>query len=793
MIKRALFITLLLITTVVALLAQPEKYVKIRIPLDDNTLTQLTTLGLPLEEVIKVKDQSMTGIFRETDVAKISSAHISFEVLIPDMLAYYLDQLTLPENDIRQINRMKSLGNVDSGYPVPEHFSLGSMGGFYTYEEALAKLDSLSILFPDLATPKTQIGSTTSLEGRPLYFVKISDNPNIQENEPEVFYNGLIHAREPIGMQLLFYFMFYMLENYATDEEVKYLVDNLQLYFVPIINPDGYYYNQSTTPQGGGMWRKNRRNSGSGNYGVDLNRNFGYMWGFDDIGSSPDPSSETYRGPSAFSEPETQIVRDFCNAHDFMITQNYHSYSNLLLYPWSYITQFTPDNEIFVDHALLMTAENGYTAGMPGAVLYNTNGDANDWMYGEQSSKPKILPYVPEVGNDGDNFWPQPGRIIPLCQENMLTNLLTAHLALRYAQVNDESPVIIREKEGYFKFLLKKHGLQDGGTYTVDITPLDNFITATGPAKSYSSVDILEEITDSIAYTLLPSIQNGQPFQYILSLSNGLFTWRDTITKYYGIPLVIFEDPCSNFENWVTNGNWEITPYQFHSPASSITDSKFGNYQNSQNSSVTTINKINLSNAAVAILNFWARWKIEDGYDYVQVKVSANNGINWTPLQGKYTNPGTSSQAAGQPVYDGIMDGWVKEEIDLAGFIDNEIKIRFTLISDVWTVDDGFYFDDLTVTIVENTVGVDEPHAKIAVSEPFPNPAGEEIQVTYSYPGDDGSLLLNDLTGKTLIKIPLDPFRQTVRIPLSNLTPGLYFYHIAGKQGNSSVRKVIIQ
>ena len=73
------------------------------------------------------------------------------------------------------------------------------------------------------------------------------------------------------------------------------------------------------------MWRKNRLDQGNGNYGVDLNRNFGYMWGYDDEGSSPDPYSETYRGASAFSEPETQALREFVNDREFKICLNYHT------------------------------------------------------------------------------------------------------------------------------------------------------------------------------------------------------------------------------------------------------------------------------------------------------------------------------------------------------------------------------------------------------------------------------------------------------------------------------------
>ena len=98
-------------------------------------------------------------------------------------------------------------------------------------------------------------------------------------------------------MVSLIYFMQYILSQYGTDPEITCLINNRELYFVPCANPDGYVYNQTTNPNGGGFWRKNRRNNGDGTFGVDLNRNFDYNWGFDNNGSSPITSSEVYRGP----------------------------------------------------------------------------------------------------------------------------------------------------------------------------------------------------------------------------------------------------------------------------------------------------------------------------------------------------------------------------------------------------------------------------------------------------------------------------------------------------------------
>ena len=131
--------------------------------------------------------------------------------------------------------------------------------------------------------------------------VELSDHPGVDEGEPEVLITSVHHAREPAGLTTVLYTLWYLLEQYGADPEVTYLLDHRRLFVVPVLNPDGYVYNETTNPNGGGYWRKNRRNNG-GSFGVDLNRNYGYEWGYDDVGSSPSPSSETYPGPAPFSD-----------------------------------------------------------------------------------------------------------------------------------------------------------------------------------------------------------------------------------------------------------------------------------------------------------------------------------------------------------------------------------------------------------------------------------------------------------------------------------------------------------
>ncbi|MDP3024837.1 MAG: M14 family metallopeptidase, partial [candidate division Zixibacteria bacterium] len=342
----------------------------------------------------------------------------------------YIDIVSNPE----ELNKLQLLGfKTEVIHPDLEEFyesrldQTKDMGGYHTYSETVAALDSIHTDHPAITTAKINIGTT--IEGRTIWAMKISDNPETDEDEPEVFYNGLIHAREPITIELLLYFMNYLTNNYGTNSEVTDIVNNRELWFVPIINPDGYERNRLTNPDGGGMWRKNRRNNGGGVYGVDLNRNFGYMWGYDNIGSSPYTNSQTYRGTGPFSEPETQALRDFINSHDFVTALNYHSYSNLYIYPWGYVPKYPEDYLIFKEVGDSMSAYNGYISAPGWVTLYLVNGGSDDWEYGDWSGKNKIVSFTPEVGNNEDGFWPPSYRILPLCQENLGPNIYIAKKA----------------------------------------------------------------------------------------------------------------------------------------------------------------------------------------------------------------------------------------------------------------------------------------------------------------------------------------------------------------------------
>ena len=789
---KRLLLTALLAVFMISIQAQ-GRYSRVKLFASQDQLKEMAAKGLQIDHGVFKAGVYVICELSENELRIADQSGIRYEVMIEDMTEFYRERNEPFMPKLDEVKRMEY--ELSRDWPVPEGFELGTCGGFLTIDQAMEHLDNMAEQYPELISPRSVLNYETH-NGRNLYWVRLSDNPNTNENEPEILYSGMHHAREPIGMQLLIYYMYYLLENYDSDPDVQYIVNNFELYFVPIVNMDGYAYNIQNEPGGGGNWRKNRRQNDDGSYGVDINRNYGYMWGNDNEGSSPIPSDDTYRGPSAFSEPEAQCMRDFCEDHEFRIALNYHSYSDYLLYAWG----FTPDpcehDAVFYAHADIMNTENGYVFGPGNTTIYNTNGGSDDWMYGEQETKNLIFAYTPEVGGGDDGFWPPVQNIIPLCQENMYQNLMAARLASPYASARDLSPVILENPTGMLFFEIHRLGLEDGATYTVSVEPVNDAIATISDPFTYNDLEILETASAAFTYSLNDNIQSGDQIVFLLSVNNGLTTFSDTITKIYGTPVVIFQDSASNFNNWTSN-KWNTTTAQYHSPARSIADSPSGQYSNNENNSMTLSGTIDLSNVVYASLNFWAKWDIEAGYDYVQVLISNDNGASWIPAEGKYTHPGNSNQAAGEPLYDGTQNTWIKEEISLAEYLGQQIRIRFRLISDVFETGDGFFWDDMTVTVVDVETGLadDRPVTVQNQLTVYPNPASGLVNVKYNRDFVDETIKLKVLNsiGQIVYETKPEKASTDIIIDASTWIPGVYYCCIEAEKVVWASCKLIIR
>ncbi|HPE42545.1 MAG TPA: M14 family zinc carboxypeptidase [Bacteroidales bacterium] len=753
-----------------SLQAQQETYQRVQIDLNETSLHEIASLGIPLDAGTLKPGYFVELELSASELESLRDAEINYTVLIEDLVSFYSER-NVADTHTRIVR------NPADEFPVPENWEYGSMGGFYTYQEVLDKLDFMAAQWPDLITVKAPVNEDLlTHDGNPIWWVKISDNPNESEDEPDVLYTALHHAREGIGVQQMMYFMLHLLENYETDERIQAIVNNRELYFVPILNPDGYLYNEQTNPNGNGMWRKNRRNNG-GSWGVDINRNYGFMWGLDDNGSSPNPSSETYRGPEAFSEPEIQNIKQFVEEHEFMIALNYHSYSNLLLYPWGYTNAPCPDDAIFYAHATLMTRDNRYVYGPGSSTIYPTNGGSDDWMYGETENKNQVFAYTPEVGGSGDGFWPSTNRIIPLCQENMIQNYYAAFFSGDYGTITETSGPVISEKSFYLTFDLQRLGFSDTENWTVSVVPISENIFETEEPVSIGYLEILETVSDSIAITLDPDIMSGDTLRFLIQLDNGEFVTTDTLVKYYGTTSVIFEDDCEDFDNW-TSSKWDNTTSDFHSPVASITDSPSGNYSNNENNIITLNNPIEIPNTSMVLLRYWAKWEIEYDWDYVQLQLRENGIGSWVALEGNHTRAGSNNQATGEPLYDGNQS-WVHETVDLSAYAGKSIELRFVLRSDSYETEDGFYFDDMEVIILDIETGIDAVNSNLQKFSFYPNPATDRITLsTNRITNETCSIQLMDLSGRTVQHWQMPAGQRQFQLSLASLPSGTYLLQI---------------
>jgi hypothetical protein len=569
-------------------------------------------------------------------------------------------------------------------------------GPYYTYQEATDILDSLASAHPDLMTPLTSIGTTW--EGRDIWAFKISDNPNVDEDEPTVLFTGVHHAREPIGCYILVELARYLLDHYSTDSVIQWLVDNREIWFIPIVNPDGYVYNQYSD----GYWRKNKRdNNNNGQFeegydGVDLNRNYGYMWGYDDIGSSPYPGDQTYRGPSPFSEPEAQAVRTLCDNIQPVIAINYHSYSNMILFPWGYDYIYTPDDALFRAMANVMNQANGYTIGTPWELLYLVNGDSDDWMYGEQVEKPKIFAFTPEVG---ESFWqPDINTITEQFNENLPLNMYVIKAAGLFLEVTsysfldqNGSGTIDPGDTVYMRVTLRNMSPAESGTGvtgTVSGDPGD--FTVIDGSASFGNIDPFPDgyannNDDPFVFALSPDISPGTlvPLTLNVQANGGAFNVSFDLGVWVGLPEGFADDMESGEDGWTHEGSgdlWHLTTHRSSSPTHSWYCGNEGTweYNNNMNASLVTP-VITITPGSQLTFNTW--YDLETGYDYGYIEISTDGGSTWQTL-------GTVN---------GYSGGWVQLQFDLSDY-QGQAQIRFRLNSDTYVTAEGWYIDDVVIS-----------------------------------------------------------------------------------------------
>jgi carboxypeptidase T len=667
------------------------------------------------------------------EMAQLKASAYKYRVLVDDIAEHFRlnnDVSSFYESDRRdqRLAFSSPCTQVANIITTPLDFTPGSMGGYYTYAEMVAKIGALAAAYPSIVDTFS-IGRT--IEGRDIWCIKISDNAAADENEAEVLFHGLQHAREAISGTSLIFFAQYLAENYARNNSVRQLVNNRELFIIPCVNADGYVYNQTTNPAGGGNWRKNRRQLGGGQFGVDLNRNYNADWGncsapvagiAASCGSGvASTANNTYWGTAPFSEPETRAIRDFTAARNFRMSIDQHSEGAYNTLPHGRVSLHPTHN--LIDSQFLygfassaMATYNCHRLGNNLQTLnYEVAGGNKDWMFqGDTSMRinpRKIYSFTSEAG--GGSFWPMASQIIPLAKGLTFQYLQAALVAGAYADVQDAGDAAITSISGNLAFTVRRVGILDG-PITVALVPLQNMSDAgtaiTLPAGTLPNY--YNTTSGNISYSLPIGLGVGQVVKFIWRVTAGGISTDDTISKIYNPVTVVYDDMETGLatSRWTISSGWGYTAagMGLNGAGRSLAESPVGSYTSGSTRTLTYRTAINLSDATAAYLSFWVRHRSENCQDILRIRISTNGGATYTNLCGKLTIAERTGTLAGEPALTGIREEWSKELIDLSNYTGsgmNNIRLQFQFVSNTDpsnTVDpyyrkrdDGFFLDNI--------------------------------------------------------------------------------------------------
>ena len=783
--KNLLFLVIcFLMTSIITAQFVEERYQRAKIIYNSPQLfAQLETAGIPMDHGLKRTGVSIISVFSESELETARSLGAQVEILIEDVKAHYLEHGTSGPETLATRNPVPCNDDGTNDIVTPVNYNNGSMGGFLTYQEALDELDDMRSLFPNLITARAPISDfeteglepagyniTPGIGGNNIFWVRISDNPDVaNEGEPQMLYTAIHHAREPASLQQLIFYMWYLLENYESDPEIQAIVDNTELVFVPVINPDGYLFNQFTDPNGGGFWRKNRNN---GN-GVDNNRNYDYhidgnpnngVWG--GPGASGNPNSEVFFGSGPFSEVENQAIKWLVEQNNFTAALNNHTFGQILFYPFGYADVATPEDDIYQTISSAMVSQNGFNALRDSPF----SGDSDDFMYGTVGTHNRIFAFTPEIGNA---FWPPQNQILDINRSMIFLNMQTAKMVNAFAQAQDNTPLFLGDVTNpAISYTINSLSINDNlsNDFEVRIEGISANITSVGTPVTHNNLFAGDSDTGNIILNLDDSIVPGEEIVFDIVVDGGALVERTRVTKFFGNTTVVFLDEGNSTTTNFVNQGWGTTSQEFVSPSSSITDSPNGNYNPNQNETIRLANEIDLTEATSASVRFYALWEIESGFVYAQFQISTNGGATWEPQCGLFTTIGNQNQDNGQPLYQGNQPDWVLETIDLSEYLGESILARFQIVTDGIVNQDGFYFDDLEFSIAsDEPLTLDEEIEQAFTF--FPNPTNNIVNITTTLA--DFSTTIYNLQGQQVSDVVRHQGNSS--IDFSNLAAGMYF------------------
>lgn len=634
----------------------------------------------------------------------------------------------------------------------------------------------------------------TSIQGRALWGLVISDDVNNTEPEPEVRLSSTIHGDETTGMILLLDFANYLLSNYgvAGREDVTNLVNNYEIHFMPDHNPDGTYLNQ-------------RYNANS----VDLNRNY------------PLPA-----GTHPVTESENLSFMAYANAHHFVISENYHGGALVVNYLWDYTYTLAPDDAALRKLSLEYSTYNlpmyngDFTQGITnGAAWYVITGSLQDWSYDQTGC-------IDETIEVSDTMWPAASKLVGFWNDNR-ESLMHFVKSARYgvggvvAAANTGNPLAATVTvTGNAKTVSTdpSHGdyykLLNTGTYQLTFSAPDyisqtvsNVVTTwgtptvlnvqlqpaargdiAGETRAVGGAPLAAQVAvyTSPLNTFVTSVTSNAAGAYaVADLEYGDYRLVYAFTGYATVERVVVVNAATvtaptvflahaitltpfavNFDDGLTagwTGTWGLVAPGADATAYAMTDSPVGSYASSATKYCTMSPGADLTDLVSGNLTYRAKWNLETDYDGVQLQVSVAGGA-WTPVATARTQPGSGQgvQTAGQPWYEGAQASWVTETVSLAPWLGQaNVRFQFVLRSDTTVVADGFYFDTFLIQGegLDPYSGAGDVPAITRLSGVQPNPFNPATTVCFELAHAGRALVgVYDLSGR-LVRTLADELR----------------------------------
>jgi len=405
---------------------------------------------------------------------------------------------------------------------------------YHTLEEGQAFIQALADAFPHIAQV---VNFGTSIQNRPMRALRLTSNPPVPNSRQKILFTGVTHAREWATHEAILYFAEMLSHGYGTDARINHLLNHAEVWLVPVVNPDGYAYSWSDVR----LWRKNRRDNPSTSCdGIDINRNYSQGWG--GPGASGNACNETYRGPSAASEPETQAIQNLLAAQRFAITVSFHTYSQLILYSWGNTTQVAPES--YSSHRAMankyasliqQTSGLGYLPGQSSYTIYVTSGAFDDQAYGGAGA----ISFTPELrpqSNAQGGFLLPEAEILPNNVENFVACLwLMDNVANAMPLANPASPTLIESPSSA------------GNRFSLPLTPVNQkpsiALGFNNAWQSELSTWMHDAAHNPPAYaTLNTGFEGcGTGNAYLLTPSAPALSWAEGLTQYNVLPHVYDE------------------------------------------------------------------------------------------------------------------------------------------------------------------------------------------------------------------------------------------------------------